>query len=78
MLPPFGSDGHFKIGSPLVASYWKASTSSNVQQQASSSSSAEDVQAKPPRLRLPQSTNHLRRERCDRAAAERPVDGDIA
>ena len=63
MLPPFGSDGHFMIDSPDAVPIWsplvsqfleKHSATSNAQPQASSSSSAEELQAKPPRLRLPQ------------------------
>ena len=63
LLPPFGSDGHFMIDSPDAVPIWsplvsqfleKHSATSNAQQQASSSSSVEELQAKPPRLRLPQ------------------------
>ena len=63
MLPLFGSDGHFMIDSPDAVPIWsplvsqfleKHSATSNAQPQASSSSSAEELQAKPPRLRLPQ------------------------
>src|SRR6516225_9329480 len=63
VFPPFGSDGHFFIDSPDGVPIWsplvsqfleKHSATSNAQQQASSSSSAEELQAKPPRLRLPQ------------------------
>jgi invasion protein IalB len=63
MLPPFGSDGHFLIDSPDAVPIWsplvsqfleKHSATSNAQQQVSSGSSADELQAKPPRLRLPQ------------------------
>jgi invasion protein IalB/pimeloyl-ACP methyl ester carboxylesterase len=63
LLPPFGSDGHFMIDSPDAVPIWsplvsqfleKHSATSNAQQQASNSSSVEELQAQPPRLRLPQ------------------------
>jgi invasion protein IalB len=63
LLPPFGSDGHFMIDSPDAVPIWspfvseflgKHAATSNAPQQANSSPSAEELQAKPPRLRLPQ------------------------
>jgi invasion protein IalB/pimeloyl-ACP methyl ester carboxylesterase len=67
LLPPFGSDGHFMIDSPDAVPIWsplvsqfleKHSATSSAQQQASNSSSVEELQAKPPRLRLPQNIQY--------------------
>ena len=66
VLPAFGGDGHFLIDSPDAVPIWsplvtqfleKHSAISNAQQPASSGSSAK-VQAKPPRLRLPQEIHY--------------------
>ncbi|MGY4405182.1 invasion associated locus B family protein [Bradyrhizobium sp. USDA 3315] len=67
MLPAFGSDGHFMIDAPDAVPIWsplvsqfleRHSATSNAQQQASSRSSAEKLQAKPPRLSLPQTIRY--------------------
>ncbi|MBR0852227.1 invasion associated locus B family protein [Bradyrhizobium diazoefficiens] len=61
MLPPFGGDGHFMIDSPDAVPIWsplvsqfleKHAATSNAQQIVGSSP-PEDLQAKPPRVRLP-------------------------
>jgi invasion protein IalB len=63
MLPAFGSDGHFLIDSPDAVPIWspfvsqfldKNSATSNAQPQDSSSASDKELQAKPPRVRIPQ------------------------
>ncbi|SFI42797.1 invasion associated locus B family protein [Bradyrhizobium sp. Gha] len=66
MLPPFGSDGHFLIDSPDAVSIWsplasqfldKHAATSDAKQQVSGDYS-EEVQVKPPRLRLPQTIQY--------------------
>jgi invasion protein IalB/pimeloyl-ACP methyl ester carboxylesterase len=63
VFPPFGGDGHFFIDSPDGVPIWSPLVSkfleehlatSNAQPQASSGSSAEEFQIKPPRVKLPQ------------------------
>lgn len=67
VLPAFGSDGHFMIDSPDAVPIWsplvsqfldKHSAASSAQQKAGSPSSGEELQAKPPRLRLPQTIRY--------------------
>lgn len=63
MLPAFGSDGHFMIDSPDAVPIWsplvsqfleKHSATSSAEQRANVSASAEMLQVKPPRVRIPQ------------------------
>ena len=67
LLPPFGSDGHFMIDSPDAVPIWsplvsqfleKHSATSNAQQLVGTGS-PEELQAKPPRVRLPEKIHYL-------------------
>jgi invasion protein IalB/dienelactone hydrolase len=68
MLPPFGSDGHFMIDSadavpiwsPLVTQFLEkhSATGTPLGQQVSSSSPEQELQARPPRLRLPENIQY--------------------
>ncbi len=67
VLPGFGSDGHFMIDSPDAVPIWSPlvsqflenhSATSSVQQQIASPPSNEELQARPPRVRLPQTIQY--------------------
>ncbi|MGY8681409.1 invasion associated locus B family protein [Bradyrhizobium sp. CCGUVB23] len=67
MLPAFGGDGHFMIDSPDAVPIWsplvsqfleKHSATSSAQQQMGSTRSGAELQAKAPRVRLPQTIQY--------------------
>lgn len=64
MLPAFGSDGHFMIDSPDAVPIWSPLVSQFLEKhsaagkQQANSSSAEEMQVKPPRVRVPKTVQY--------------------